>query len=311
MKRQRITSETVVAITGGAQGIGKEIARAFRARGARVVIGDVDFAAAVVTAAELDIHALPLDVTSADSCNEFVASVEQDFGHLDVFVNNAGVMWVGPFSQEPASATRSQLEVNLLGTINGMKAAGASMMTHGRGHLITVASAAAILAPPGEATYTATKHGILGYLKAVRAELHNTGITVTAIMPGVVDTTLARGTASGAARVLSPTEVAQSVVQAVQRPRFEITIPRFIGPVTRAVNILPVKLRETIFGALVPNQLRQADLTERAEYEARFGTDAGAAIPTHTHRPADLTTDAKNSNGNHIEPREPHETSQP
>lgn len=293
MKRQRITSSTVVAITGGAQGIGKEIARAFRAHGARVVIGDVDFDAALVTAAELDVQALPLDVTSADSCNEFVALVKQNFGGLDVFVNNAGVMWVGSFCQEPASATRSQLEVNLLGTINGMKAAGALMVAQGSGHLITIASAAAILAPPGEATYTATKHGVLGYLKAVRSELHNTGVAVTAIMPGVVNTTLARGTANGAARVLSPTEVAQRVVQAVHRPRFELTIPKFIGPLTRAVSILPTKLRDTIYAALVPNQLRQADLTERAEYEARFDEQADATIATVIHRPAESMINAK------------------
>src|SRR5699024_825334 len=151
----------------------------------------------------------------------------------DVLVNNAGLMWVGSFEEEPESAARAQLSVNLLGVINGIKAAAPAMRRARRGHLITVASAASILPTPGEAFYAATKHGVLGYLKAVRTELRGSGVEVTAVMPAVVDTTLAAGTGTGSAPLLQPGDVARAVVAAVDRPRFEITVPAYIGPLTR------------------------------------------------------------------------------
>lgn len=260
----------IVAITGGADGIGKEIARQFSESGAKVAIGDLDVHRAQRTACELQVRAYPLNVTSPESFRDFFQCVHNDLGPIDVLVSNAGLMHVGPFEYESEKATRAQVEVNLLGVIHGIKTIVPSMLARGSGHLITLASAASTLAPPGEATYTATKHGVLGYLKAVRAELAGTGINVTAVMPGVVDTTLARGTVSGAAPLLMPNEVARVVVQAVARPRFEITLPRYIGPLTRLVNILPTILRDKVFSWLVPNQLKDASKPARADYEADF-----------------------------------------
>jgi short-subunit dehydrogenase len=167
---------------------------------------------------------------------------------IDVLVNNAGLMWVGAFDEEPESAARAQLEVNLLGVINGVKAAAPDMRRAGRGQIITVASAASILPTPGEATYSATKHGVYGYLKAVRTEMRGSGVTITAVMPTVVDTALAAGTGTGSASLLQPDDVARAVVAAVERPQFEITVPRYVGPVARAVNLLPQAARDRVFG---------------------------------------------------------------
>ncbi|TSI17026.1 SDR family oxidoreductase [Brevibacterium aurantiacum] len=269
MNRTQALTGQVVAITGGARGIGREIAAKFSAAGAKVAIGDIDLHAAQETAAELRAHASRLDVTDQDCLNAFLADVTRELGTIDIFVSNAGLMWVGPFAQEPDSAARAQLEVNLLGVINGIKAVAPGMLARGRGHLITVASAGAILPTPGEATYAATKHGVLGYLKAIRAELRGTGVLVTAIMPGVVDTALAAGTSSGAARRLTPAEVARSVVKAAARPRFELTVPGFIGPAVTVANLLPIAIRDRLFGAMVPNQLL-ARKNQRQDYEASF-----------------------------------------
>ncbi|MGO1348719.1 MAG: SDR family NAD(P)-dependent oxidoreductase, partial [Brevibacterium aurantiacum] len=169
----------------------------------------------------------------------------------------------------PDSAARAQIEVNLLGVINGIKAAAPAMVARGGGHLITVASAGSILPTPGEATYAATKHGVLGYLKAIRAELRGKGVRITSIMPGVVDTALAAGTSSGAAKLLTPAEVARSVVKSALRPRFEITVPGFIGPAVKVANLLPLAIRDRLFGAMVPNQLL-ARKNQRQDYEASF-----------------------------------------
>ena len=267
-RAQTLTGQ-VVAITGGAHGIGREIAAEFSAAGAQVAIGDIDLDAARKTGAELGVHASRLDVTDPDCQSAFLTEVAHELGPIDIFVSNAGLMWVGSFAEEPASAARAQIEVNLLGVINGIKAVAPVMLARGRGHLITVASAGSILPTPGEATYAATKHGVLGYLKAVRAEMRGTGVRVTAIMPGVVDTALAAGTSSGAAKLLTPAEVARVVVKAAVRPRFEVTVPGFIGPAARVVNLLPTLIRDRICAALVPNQL-EARKNQRRDYEAGF-----------------------------------------
>lgn len=269
MSRTRTLTGQVVAITGGARGIGREIAAGFRAAGAQVAVGDIHLDAAQETAADLGAHACRLDVTDPDAQEAFIAEVVRELGPIDIFVANAGLMWVGSFTDEPRSAARAQIEVNLLGVINGVKAVAPGMLSRGRGHLITVASAGSILPTPGEATYAATKHGVLGYLKAVRAEMRGTGVRVTSIMPGVVDTALAAGTSSGAAKLLTPDEVATAVVRAAVRPRFEVTVPGFIGPGARVVNLLPTPIRDRIFAALVPNQ-REARKNQRQDYEAGF-----------------------------------------
>lgn len=264
-----------IAVTGGAQGIGREIARQLAAAGAHVVIGDIDPDAARTTAEELGerVLALELDVTDTASSDAFLTSAESAVGPLDVLVNNAGVMWVGPFDQEADSATARMLAVNLHGVIRGVRLAAPMMRQRGGGHIVTVASAAAKLSPPGESTYAATKHGVLGYLTGVREELRGSGVLLTAVMPGVVDTELAAGTASGATTMLQPADVAAAVVDAIARPRFEVTVPAYIGPLARLVGLLPQPLRDAAMRRMVPNQVDAtrgaAQRRQRSAYESR------------------------------------------
>ena len=276
MSRSRAVTGKVVAVTGGARGIGRAIAERLTAAGARVAIGDRDLEAAQETAAELGVHAYSLDVADRDSFDDYLRAVRRDLGAIDVLINNAGIMWVGSFEEEPDSAARAQLEVNLLGVINGVKAAAPAMREAGRGHLVAVASAASILPIPGEATYAATKAGVLGYFRAVRAELRGKGVDTSVIMPAVVDTALATGTGTGAVRLLSPDDVARAVVEVVARPRFEITVPGFIGSATRWVSLLPQRLKDRAFVAMVPDQVAQVRAEARAGYETAAFTTSRA-----------------------------------
>lgn len=273
MTRKVDLSGKVVAVTGGAQGIGREIARLLSSAGAKVAIGDLGGETAKTTAAELDgtLLGFDLDVTDNDSFAAFLAAVEAEWGAIDVLVNNAGVMWVGPFDEEPDAAAERQIRVNLLGVIRGVKLAAPAMVARGAGHIITIASAASVLTTPGEASYAASKHGVFGYLKAVRAELHGTPVRISVIMPGVVDTALAAGTGTGAAKLLQPADVAAAVLRTIAKPRFEVTLPGFIGPLLRAINVLPQKMRDAVFRRLVPDQVKQVDRGARAGYESQFG----------------------------------------
>lgn len=263
----------VVAVTGGANGIGREIASLLASVGAKVAIGDRDGAAAARVAREIDgeLLGVDLDVTDSDSFASFFSTVESVWGPIDVLVNNAGVMWVGPFEDEPEAAAVRQIAVNLLGVIRGVKLAAPAMVARGSGHIITIASAASLLTTPGEASYAASKHGVLGYLKAVRAELHRSAVKLSVIMPAVVNTALAAGTDTGAAKMLQPADVAAAVLRTIDRPRFEVTIPAYISPLVRVINVLPEGIRDGLFRRLVPNQARHADRQARAAYEGQFG----------------------------------------
>ncbi|AHH21698.1 putative oxidoreductase, SDR family [Nocardia nova SH22a] len=267
----------VVAVTGGARGIGREIARVLAEAGARVAIGDLDRSVVEVTAAELPgaVHGFALDVTDTESFRRFLTSIESMWGPIDVLVNNAGVMWVGPFDEEPEAATARMLDINLHGVIRGVRLAAPAMRARGRGHIVTIASAAASLSPPGESTYAATKHGVLGYLTGVREELRGSGVRISVIMPGVVATELAAGTASGVASLLEPADVARTVLRTLERPRFEVTVPGYIGPLTRLAELLPQRLRDFTFRRMVPDQVTATrGSSVRADYE-RSLTDSG------------------------------------
>lgn len=275
MRRRYAVAGRVVAVTGAGRGIGERIAVRLAAAGARVAVGDLEDAAAARVAGALgEGHlGLPLDVASAVSFAAFLEEAERTLGPVDVLVNNAGVMWVGPFTDEPEVSLRRQVEVNLVGVMHGVRLAAPAMASRGSGHIVTIASAGSVLALPGEASYAATKHGALGYLKAVREELHGSGVRVSVVMPAVVDTELAAGTATGLARRLTPDRVAEAVLDVLTRPRFEVSIPRYVDPLNRAVSLLPRPARDVLSRRLVPNQLRQCDPTARAAYQSRLEAD--------------------------------------
>jgi short-subunit dehydrogenase len=266
--RRQITGRSI-AIPGAARGIGAAIAGALASRGARVAIGDLDGDRAQATAANLGANAIgvALDVTDTDSFAEFLERAEQAHGPLDVLVNNAGIMWVGPFADEPEATALAQFDVNLHGTLRGMKLAIAPMRARGHGQVVNVASAASKVGPAGEATYAATKHAVFGYSAAVRAELRGSGVEISVIMPGVVETELAAGTGHGRGRRLVPDEVAEAVVDVVERPRFEVYVPGSIGHLTRLMALLPSRAQDALTRALVPDQLAQTDRAARAAYE--------------------------------------------
>lgn len=263
----------VAVVTGGANGIGREIARALAGAGAKVAIGDRDGEAARTAAQQLDgtLLGVDLDVTEPTSFAAFLATVQAELGAVDILVNNAGVMWVGSFDAEPDSAAERQIAVNLLGVIRGVKLVAPSMVARGAGHIITIASAASLLPTPGEASYAASKHGVLGYLKAVRAELRGSAVKISVIMPAVVDTELAAGTGTGAAKLLQPADVAEAVLRTIGQPRFEVTIPGYVNPMTRIVNILPGPVRDFVMRRLVPDQVKQTNHGSRKKYESQFG----------------------------------------
>src|SRR3954468_14371367 len=232
-KQPRSLAGRVVAITGAARGIGRATAAALVREGATVAIGDLDADLGRRTAGELgpQAAAFTLDVTDRASFEAFLDAVEAELGPVHVLVNNAGIMALGAFVAEDDATARRMVDINVHGVLHGMKAALPRLLARGDGHLVNIASAAGKAAYPGGATYCGTKHFVVGVTDAARGELRGTGIELSVVMPVVVDTELASGvgTPRGIPRI-KPEDVADAIVDALKRPRFDVFVPRWMGP---------------------------------------------------------------------------------
>jgi short-subunit dehydrogenase len=268
---RRQIAGSVIAVTGAARGIGLATARALADRGAVVAIGDVDGPLAVGVARELGGFGAPLDVSRRASFAAFLSTVDDRLGPLHALINNAGVLRVGPFLEENDAWTRRQMDVNFHGVALGMKLALPGMIARGAGHVVNVASAAAKAGVPREAVYSASKHAVLGLSNAVRGELRGSGVELSVVLPGLVRTELAAGTLDAPLTlVLTPEDVAQAIVGVLERPRFEVYVPRAYGAAAAAAALLPRRAREAALRAMGTERATAATTPEqRAAYEAR------------------------------------------
>jgi NADP-dependent 3-hydroxy acid dehydrogenase YdfG len=268
----RQLSGKVVAITGGARGIGLATARACAARGMKVGIGDLDVAEAERAAESVPgAIGLALDVTKRDSFEAFLDAVDAQLGPVDALVNNAGIMPVGSFVDEDDLTAIRMVDINVHGVLLGMKLALPRFLARGTGHLINIASTAGKAGIPGGATYSGTKHFVVGVSEAVRGELRGTSVEVSCVMPVVVNTELATGLqASRGVKKVEPEDVGAEIVAALEHPRFDVYVPRSMGPVFQMTGALPRTAREAVSRAFKADKvLAGADHNARRGYELR------------------------------------------
>lgn len=276
----RVRGRTVV-VTGGARGIGFATATVLLARGARVVIGDRDQGAldAAVARSAGAVSGHPLDVSDRDSFAAFLDSARSDGGgRIDVLINNAGVMPVGPFIDQSEQAVRSALEVNLYGVLNGCQLVLPEMVARHSGHIVNIASMAGVMAIPGQVVYAATKYGVVGLSVAMADEFASRGVHVSVVMPPFTQTDLIAGTkATGAAKPVRPEVVAAGIVGALDKPRTQVCVPRparFVGPV---VSMLGPRGRRWLNRRIGADQLflDDVDHVAREFYERRAQSALG------------------------------------
>jgi NAD(P)-dependent dehydrogenase (short-subunit alcohol dehydrogenase family) len=283
-KQRQNLSGRVVAITGGARGIGKATATALVRKGCRVAIGDLDLALAEETAASLGggTIALALDVTDRASFAAFLDAAERELGPLDVVVNNAGIMPVTPFAEESDASLKRQLEINVYGVIVGMQLAIERFRPRGHGHIVNLASQAGKGGFPGIATYSGTKHAVVGISEAVRQELRGSGIEIACVMPTVVNTELTAGVGQRLIRPVEAEDVASEIVDALEVPRFDVWVPRVNGALFKVVANLPRGMREGLGRLMkVDKLMTEVDHGARRAYEER----AAASEPTEAPSP--------------------------
>ena len=180
----------IAVVTGGAQGLGLAIAQRFVDEGARVVLGDVNLEATQSTADALGgaevARAVRCDVTSAEQVEALVATAVEQFGGLDVMVNNAGITRDATMRKMTEEQFDQVIAVHLKGTWNGLRAASAVMRENKRGAIVNMSSISGKVGMIGQTNYSAAKAGIVGMTKAASKELAYLGVRVNAIQPGLI-----------------------------------------------------------------------------------------------------------------------------
>jgi NAD(P)-dependent dehydrogenase (short-subunit alcohol dehydrogenase family) len=192
-KRTLDLAGRVVVITGGSRGLGLVLARTLVQRGARVAICARDSAELDRARAELellggDVFTAACDVSERDDVLRFIASVEDDFGPIDVLVNNAGIIQVGPLELMTEHDFERALQVNLRGPLHAMLAVLPAMRRRGAGRIVNIASIGGKIAVPHLAPYSTSKFALVGLSEAMRTELVKDGIYVTTVCPGLMRT---------------------------------------------------------------------------------------------------------------------------
>jgi len=183
--------DKVVVITGGAKGLGKQMAGDLKALGAQVVIADIDSGALREVGDELGVLDLTVDVTAEDQMETLVSKVVQEFGRVDVWINNAAV-WLPrcPVEDLNIERVRKMFDVNVSGTILGSIYALRQMKKQGYGTILNIISVSALMGRPLSAGYSASKYAVRGFTDSLRAENEGGPIKILAAYPGGIQTNL-------------------------------------------------------------------------------------------------------------------------
>ena len=203
--------DTVVVITGASSGIGKATAIEFARRGANLVLAarrefGLDKTAHECESCGVTAVVVPTDVSDEEAVQELADRAMLEFGHIDIWINNAGVYMMGEVKDTPVESMRRLFDINFFGTVHGCKAVLPYMMKRGRGQIINTGSQAGKMAYRFAGPYCASKFAITAFTDALRQELYGTGVDVSLVMPNSTDTPLFHYTANYAGRVVKPME---------------------------------------------------------------------------------------------------------
>ena len=220
-------TDKVVAITGGARGIGLAMAEAFHARGAKIALADLKGAEEAAKA--FGGVGADVDVTKEADIEAFLDRVETELGPVDIYVSNAGILRTDAPSWDAAGASDEDwldsFQVNVMGAVRGARQVWPRMKPRGGGVFILVASAAGLLAQIGASSYTASKHAAVSFAESLAVAHGDEGLQVVCVCPQAVRTDMlgssgSDGGIAGADGVVEPSDVAAEAIAALEEKRF-------------------------------------------------------------------------------------------
>jgi short-subunit dehydrogenase len=224
-------------ITGAGGGLGAYIARALADEGVNLALTDLPEASVDGLSAELrsrgvQVEHAPADLTDGDERRRLVSWAEEALGPIDILVNNAGVEFGGPYLESDTEALELTVTINLLATMDLTRLVLPGMQSRGRGHVVNMASLAGKLPAPQLASYSASKHGVVGFTAALRGELGDGPVGFSAICPGFVSRVGMYGRiephmenpSENPVGTVPPEAVGSAVVRAIREDRGEIVV---------------------------------------------------------------------------------------
>ena len=228
-------------VTGSTSGIGLGIARGLAAGGANIMLNGFGDAAEIEAiraelAGEHNIKVLysPADMTKPQDIADMVAQAENEFGSVDIMVNNAGIQYVAPIEEFPIEKWDAILAINLSSAFHTTRLALPAMKKNSWGRVVNIASAHALVASPFKSAYVSAKHGIAGLTKTAALEVAEHGITVNAVCPGYVMTPLVEKQIpeQAKARGITEQQVISDVLLAAQPTKRFVTVEELAAVVT-------------------------------------------------------------------------------
>ncbi|WP_068773958.1 SDR family oxidoreductase [Paenibacillus sp. FJAT-26967] len=238
----------VVVITGASSGIGAQTARLLSQRGAVPVLMARSTDKLEKLAEELGggCRAYSLDVTDAEAVRRVFAEVEQAYGQIHILINNAGFGLFEKFTDAPLASFEEMMDVNYFGIVRCTKAVLPGMLQARSGHIVNIASMAGKMGSAKSSGYSATKHAVLGMTNSLRQELAGSGVNISAVNPGPIDTPFFdRADPSGTYVknvswfMLKPERVAAAIVRTIEKNKAEIDLPFIAGLGTKLYSLFP------------------------------------------------------------------------
>ncbi|MEB6798808.1 SDR family oxidoreductase [Staphylococcus aureus] len=216
-----VLTDKVAVVTGAGSGIGEAIATLLHEEGAKVVLAGRNKDKLQNVANQLaqdSVKVVPTDVTKKEEVDELIKIAQQTFGGLDIVINSAGQMLSSKITDYQVDEWDSMIDVNIKGTLYTAQAALPTMLEQSSGHLINIASISGFEVTKSSTIYSATKAAVHTITQGLEKELAKTGVKVTSISPGMVDTAITAAYNPTDRKKLEPQDIAEAVLYALTQP---------------------------------------------------------------------------------------------
>ncbi|HFN8478836.1 TPA: SDR family oxidoreductase [Staphylococcus aureus] len=216
-----VLTDKIAVVTGAGSGIGEAIATLLHEEGAKVVLAGRNKEKLQNVANQLSqdsVKVVPTDVTNKEGVDELIKIAQQTFGGLDIVINSAGQMLSSKITDYQVDEWDSMIDVNIKGTLYTVQAALPTMLEQSSGHLINIASISGFEVTKSSTIYSATKAAVHTITQGLEKELAKTGVKVTSISPGMVDTAITAAYNPSDRKKLDPQDIAEAVLYALTQP---------------------------------------------------------------------------------------------